>query len=232
MIKLISYEFSDYYSTGDVVIEVNNTEYVLNRETLGDSKEAIELRKNLHSVTFTMEDDCCGWSESRKQHWVCYNTEDLQWRDDYDPEDHDDVTFMDDAQWYEYHFDMIACWLNESDAHDIIMTHIAQLVEVEKDNLIWKLKFGSTQVLKPGYLTKLYNAYKPDYDYAMLIGERDGNDYDESDILAVYDEYAIICKNRKDFTIMHVSRDYAEPVMTVDSYEDAVREIQELFETA
>lgn len=240
MLKLIDFTYSDYYNCGSITVEYENRQWLLGVDTLDPSDDQQRLLKNIRCVTFIMHEEEFGWSESRNKHWVCYDPENLQFinNSDDDPVDSDEITFYDEAEWKEYHMARISEWVNDcEEIHDLIIATINNSIEIEKNELIFRLKFGSgTIILKPGVITDIHKACGGHCDYSTIIGERDGCAYYEEDILAVYDRYAIINVDLEEsqlpriYKVVAVYDDEAEQYDTYETFEEAVSAIEELQE--
>lgn len=88
------------------------------------------------------------------------------------------------------------------------------------------------KILKEGFLTELraeyYDATDGSYDYDMLIGERDGEWYDLTDIIAIHDDLALVRRGEDEFAVLVVTGDNAEPWCHYPTLHKAMVGLQEI----
>ena len=129
---------------------------------------------------------------------------------------------------------------NLSDIYTSLHNYLAHINDIHSsDDLLNNLEeYLKPVILKQGYLTSLYNYCNDDNTriedlttYEIIIGERDGECYDDNSVLAVSDHYAIVHHNR-DFMVMYINRDEAECDNVYDDYNTALESMEELQELA
>jgi len=239
-LQLTDFEASDYYGGGSITVQFNNRTYVIKNNFKANQKSDgtyersgepgtytgnnLTLCRNIHSATFFFEDDFWGWSDAKQMH---YYSNDCDF--DEEPIENEDVTWYTEEKYHQARLNELSDWVNCcEDINKLIADHILAVQTQELDDLVWALKFGPTIVLQPGYLTKL--KYYNECGYATIIGERNGEQYDDCDILAVSDRYAIISTDRKHFEVVFVTCEDAETQSTHNDYASAVQQMIEFQE--
>ena len=251
-LEVIDFEFSGYYSTGSITVKCEDRVFQIEqidgvhkeyRSKKSDdhilTDEEANINRMLHQATCSIEEEFCGWSKTKQMHWVAYDYEEINYDENGDPiadEDHE-VMWLNGKEFKDYIRDnQVQEFLtNVDDFNNAVIEYINNILETERDQIIYDLKFGAGTIIEtPGTITCIYDRCRMkdgEEDYCIIIGERVGECVER--VLVVDGRYALCVINDK-FSIVCVGEeDDASIEKTYEGFNminDAIKDMHDMTE--